>query len=113
MKTSEMIALLEENPKLRLISEGNHEISGKIIMSCDDRDFLTPEGINSNIRFLSLKRDWELIREPVPVWEAIKALCEGEKVHCELNGHQGYFLPNPNGHINMEELLEGKWYIND
>jgi len=127
MKTSEMIAMLEKNQKLELESE-------EYIFGCDPKngciifrrkDGRPTSGIN-NIRIAAScdnvfqPDDWQLVREPVPVWEAFKALLsEGKRIQCdvELKDYVYTFhLSSENltciSHkFDISWLKEGTWYI--
>jgi hypothetical protein len=113
MKTSEMIAMLEKNPKLKF----KRQCTGDIY-ELGEMAFLTVVGksyCSANIR---IDDDWTVVREPVPVWEAIKAFCDGKKVYCAFknwnNEEQRFYLKDSDGwafHGNL--LTEGDWYIED
>lgn len=128
MKTSEMIAMLEQNPKLKFKSQTGY------IASVNEFTGLFrwqhPQGttgISNNLRLLSIPGDiaddWTPCREPVPVWEAIKALLsEGKTVTCEYQPSVAFkkeiYRFNKNDmhiqHIFSTILLSaGVWYIED
>jgi len=80
-KTSEMIAMLEKNPKLKFINKNGYIVcsDGCFIKICDSYH-------------LSLQEDWQLVREPVPVWEAIKAFKEGKTISCSFIGKPEFII---------------------
>jgi len=109
MKTSQMIAMLEKNPKLSFKRKNKEDIY-KI---CDMGFLASIEGhsITPNLR---LDDDWQLIHEPVPVEIAIKALREGKRIKViTSNGHEYYLDPQDNECVSTHTLLTGRWYIED
>ena len=119
MKTSEMIAMLEKNPKLSFKRKNREDIY-KI---CDMGFLASIEGhsITPNLR---LDDDWQLIREPVPAWEAIKAYVEGKNISCAYEEGWEEYPKNKNEVIFTHKeyegvgftshlLLNGIWYIED
>ena len=107
MKTSEMIAMLEKNPKLSF--KGEEYVFNSI---------KSPEGVSFTLDFLLKDIDWQLIREPVPVWEAIKALTEGEIIKCEMNAFDWFYLSpekieRGGTEFDMSWIKKGKWYIKE
>lgn len=131
MKTSEMIAMLEKNPKLKFQYNTGSE-SG--VMSCIDGDIKLIEhnGKPANYsQYLILhsgymRQDWQLVREPVSWQEAIQAWIDGKEIEaCECEGCgnggscgvMGYIKSTPNDtslHANCRQQFKtAKWYIND
>lgn len=120
MKFSEAIAMLEKNPSLKFKSQshiiGVSPNSGFIEIKQADGE--PSSGLSHNVRLRDCAgckaNDWQLIREPVPVWEAVKALSEGETIEVVTpNGHEYIIDPQDNECISTHMLLKGKWYIND
>ena len=119
MKTSEMIAMLEKNPKLIYESHGSGLIRA-VVSSTGILDF---ENVIGGTRVDLKRNDWTLVREPVPVWEAIKALTEGKPVKCECQeccqavksvACTFYLLGLQSGlSLCSNGVLIGKWYIED
>lgn len=137
MRTSEMIAMLEKNPKLKFETlaygarrtfynnEGylRYDVyfpgSNKIM----DSDKMGG-GFNGNF---GINMDWQLVREPVPMWEALQAWAGGKTVKCSLSTtdketrhntgiYQGDapYLQDGNGlGISKDEITTGKWFIED
>lgn len=119
MKTSEMIAMLEDNPKLRFttcnngIKVGLNRYGSLVYLYPDDQ-------IVELTRYVMENTEWEIAREPVPVWEAIKAWTEGKEVvaHIRKDNHTGScFCLTPMFHekneIPIRFLSRGEWYINE
>jgi len=108
MQTWEMVKKLAENPKLRFKSKKDGSIISlyKDIMFWDGDLSLVPE--------LNVFEEWELISEPVPVWEAVKAICEGKIIYCECFKESGkvcrfneQLCPLPL----VGCITSGKWFI--
>ena len=110
MKTSEMIAMLEKNSKLRfkrsMYKQGiiyGVNIAGGI------------GAIDGTLGVISITDDWELVREPVPVWEAVKALYEGKKITCHKkgcgNGCAFDGEENRTEEMDYDCIATGTWYI--
>lgn len=123
MKTSEMIAMLEDNPKLKFRRETfdpvafitldvfGHLINGYtkepwniVLSSCDQ-----------------VIDNWQLVREPVPVWEAIKAVTEGKTAVCEYTQEYNpvvrafrFSKDDLKGFaFHADLIISGTWYIED
>ena len=121
MKTSEMIAMLEENPNLKFININNNGveiIDGILVypyynnhheLQKDDLFLIT-----QNILKLA---DWQLVREPVPWQEAIQAYIDGKEVECEckecsMHVHKKEYKCNVTmTGICKYGLKHGKWFI--
>jgi len=109
-----MIKMLTENPKLRFKRQ-----STESIYELGESEFLTVVGksyCSANIR---IDDEWTLVREPVPVWEAIKALTEGKVVECiadKCSGCdgkcKGCVFPGDRV-LSIEMVKTGTWYIGD
>ena len=110
MKTSEMIAMLEKNPKLTF---KNKDDSARV------NRLKNPSVSSFSLDFLLQDNDWELVPEPVPAWEAIKALCEGKKIewHSTDESKKSYYHPSDLTHfqrvIALEDFINGTWYIEE
>lgn len=116
MKTWEMIKMLTENPKLKFADpEGN-------IAMIDQFYVLRWQGqgngrpVNINIRH----ENWQLVPEPVPVWEAIKAYMEGKTVTCwckqkckKADGCEYSKTGSDPKDFCKAGILEGTWYIEE
>lgn len=123
MKTSEMIAMLEKDPSLKFTRSkctfgyggSLHLENGRLYGKSGDS---YPFVLDDRNRPMD---DWQIVREPVPVWDAIKALCEGKTVECEMvSGYGDNFYLRPEmldqsdpEFFHMSWIRKGKWYIND
>lgn len=109
MKTSEMIAMLEKNPDLQFKRKFNGEIYCLGAGGCVSK--IRGSYAAANMR---IDDDWQLVREPVPVWEAVKAFCEGKDIICEIE-EGGKFTLRANAKYTQsftkEFILNGTWYI--
>lgn len=126
MKTSEMFAMLEKNPKLTLVCrKGGNEyfMTTETVFSTYYKSYAKRDGqiithrsghFFGNINF---DDDWQLVREPVPGWEAIKALGEGKSIewHSDNDREILCFSKNdkPEWAVNLNIFFTGKWYINE
>ena len=111
MKTSEMIAALEENRELKFKSS-----LGGLKTVCYVNKFNEIEFTNLNQR-IRRDRDWQLVREPVTWQEAIQAWIDGKTIKCEYPANDAKiisstFYPSCLG-PSRENLITGTWYIID
>lgn len=107
MKTSQMIAMLEKNPGLKFIRECNREIYG-----LGEQGYLTRVANCCTTANIRIDDSWQLVREPVPVWEAIKAYVEGKRVYyLDTDGAQWYLRSGWN--LNIDRFNNGKWFIEE
>ena len=129
MKTSEMFAMLEKNPKLTFVCRnGDNEYfmtsetvfntyyksyakkNGQVITQRGEGDFF------GNINF---DDNWQVIREPVPSWEAIKALSEGKSIEWHSDNDREILCfskndkPESEWAVNLNIFFTGKWYVNE
>lgn len=127
MKFSEATAKLEENPKQKYEAIDHygdkHELSasgsGFLYYKKWGKDgvFLDPDKyggghFNGNIAIGSKEYNWQLVREPVPAWEAVKAFCEGKKVsYITPEGDEWQFAER--SLYDVDRFINSKWYIND
>ena len=118
MKTSEMIAMLEKNPELKFESKKGSSYSTNLTASSSLGTIdIMRDGIREWVS-VGIDRDWQLVREPVPVWEAIKALCEGKLIWVEMpDGTSERFPCNPYSDwcrkIGYKQITQGKWFIEE
>lgn len=132
-KTSEAIAMMEKNPKLEFacgdIKNGNYDklnnkrgylYWGRYVNHELMQEALSGYMFNGNVAF---HYEWELIQQPVPFMEAVKAYAEGKTMrcegtkwkvrtyeHCEFSSE----IKDTMGvAISPEEILEGTWYAED
>ena len=128
MKTSEMIAMLEENPKQK--HEHIDQFGDRHELSVNNSGYLCYKKWNKEGKLLdpnqysgghfngNMKMDfnWQPVREPVPVWEAVKALYEGKSITCD-GGECGQCVFSSDVGVvesmDYECIREGKWFIND
>lgn len=129
MKTSEMIAMLEENPKLKFetfdenlnirrrvwVTDSGYFKYGIIDQEGNEpRECYLPLGLAfwGNIHLFT---DWTLVRKPVPVWEAIKAWKEYGTIKCIHDGKEYVFGTTTafDSHIAWRLICYGTWYIED
>jgi len=107
MKTSQMIAMLEVNPNL--INKFKNKRTGNKMEGSYTIDYL-------------ITQEYELIREPVPALEAIKAWVDGKTVKCECEKcsdspdkckyeREKDEDPESADSICGQGILAGKWYI--
>lgn len=122
--TSEAIAMLEKNPKLRFESKIDEETcliwadsEGYILTKFDG----TYEGFDGNIK---VNTEWKLIQQqPVDFLTAVKAYSEGKTIRCERPhnfftfttcvGDALNFFESGNHILNCADVLEGTWYVED
>ena len=81
---------------------------------------------------IKLSDEWELVQQPIPFMEAVKAYSKGKTIRCEIDGvtaryttnkpydkcGYGYKLTADGSHddfygICTREILEGKWFVED
>lgn len=122
MKTSEMIAMLEKNPKLIFKSQNGY------IMGVDGRGLITwnrenssSSGVQGNLRLVETEMgkpdDWTLVPQPVPWQEALQARLDGKtvKVDCPDCGGDAdscVFEPTQDKEsVCFSALKEGTFYI--
>jgi len=116
MKTSEMIAMLEKNPKLRFRRKNWIYNNNDTYVSTNEHGMIKLFTSIGTLVFHINHNDWQLIREPVPAWEAIKALCEGKNIVCEQENGDKFTVRGREDYCHMiskEALQTGKWFIED
>ena len=128
--TSEAIAMLEKNPKL--VFEDEVRVCGDIgtgkrvrmwVNSCHE---IKIDGVSVGVRYgLNTNDEWELIQQPIPFMEAVKAYSEGKTIRCERRNMSFKFDPRGNiSKLNIFEtdngailscidVIEGTWYVED
>lgn len=126
-KTSEMIAMLEKNPKSELWFQVSPYSEKKTLYDkvCLVNGILCWGG-NPKLPFqISIGEydlNWWLVREPVPVWEAIKALSEGKSVTCKIINRLGHwekitfhpqYILQDHLVLTVKNLFRGTWYIEE
>jgi hypothetical protein len=79
---------------------------------------------------LNMFWEWELIQQPVPFIEAVKAYSEGKTIRCELQDRKHTYRPNEhtrlardygyefkgavlNVGVSTKEIIEGQWFIEE
>ena len=126
-KTSEAFAALEANPKIKL---ENHNRKKRTVISISPYGYFIANVFVDGVEVDPIKGAynffgnftpesvWTLVREPVPVWEAIKALTEGKAIQCEMTSGGSFWL-NPKDLevsaklFNLGWLKDGRWFIED
>lgn len=126
MKTWEMIKEISENKekkfknsmgnivglnktgRLSWLEKGNNNGDPLVFGSCD--------------AWPNLNIEWELVREPVDFMTAVKAFSEGKPVICESSSfgkrrynptHGHTLIDDKDSSISYQEIINGKWYIED
>ena len=117
MKTSEMIAMLEENPKLRFRRKNWIYNNNDVYVSTNEHGMIKLFNSIGTLVFYINHNDWQLVREPVPVWEAIKALVSDRQTIRGVNQY-GEFTITPDKLESSQQLaLRGlkdcSWFIGD
>lgn len=126
-KNSEVFKALEENNKLRFVSQDGIDERRELFVSDGGyflikyfkgnehvKDVPVRERFDGNI---GVHTTWKLIPREVTFMEAVKAFGEGETIRCETKVHADFrYSPirytNPStGQIPVWQILEGKWYI--
>ncbi len=121
MKTSEMIAMLEKNPKLRFTSGGEISTMEAICRSGNIELYHIPAELRYEFR---RDRDWQLVREPVTWQEALQAWIDGKEIEvCECAGcesikeHKCYMekqtIDGLVTRLCRQQFKTAKWYINE
>ena len=89
MKTSEMIAMLEKNPKLRFTRIDEPFGYGGAVSCVNGRLMGTDGQLYAFVlnRWNDAMTDWTLVREPVTWQEAIQAWIDGKTVKVECSKH--------------------------
>ena len=114
MKTSEMIAMLERNPKL--------EFRGKMWDDNDRRYFgVDAEGImrffpeNSGVLYADGEFWVEVTKQPesISAGVAIKALQDGKTIHCMIGSERFTYEPDSVYYIPYTNIKYGKWFIKE
>ena len=114
MKTSEMIAMLERNPKL--------EFRGKMWDDNDRRYFgVDAEGImrffpeNSGVLYVGGEFWVEVTKQPesISAGVAIKALQDGKTIHCMIGTERFTYEPDSVYYIPYTAIKYGKWFIEE
>ena len=123
MKTSEMIAMLENNPKLRFRRKGWDALEQQV--GVDEDNFVGlwyPDGRHLGVCLFTNQDDWELVRTPVTWQEAIQAWVDGKTIRieeCPGCSHGGHCLSRTTilkMHSELRVCLpafNGKWYIDE
>jgi hypothetical protein len=123
-----MIKMLGENPKLKFENwKGTQRtvvkigVYGFIVANVTVDSERKEESLPAYNFFgnFTPKSEWALVREPVPVWEAIKAWVEGKEIHCHCNdvpeckNNPCLFPQDDRDDVSMKCFKEGRFYIED
>jgi hypothetical protein len=124
-KTSEAIAMLEKNQKLRFVVSDDSLASGHKFLTVGALKRLecttTKFSLNNEV---FLDTEWELVQQPVSFMEAVKAYSEGKTIRCEINAEKYIYKPlgedcynavkdDENIAVSAKEILEGRWYVEE
>ncbi len=118
LKTWEVYKMALENPKAkfkRLAHKETFELNekGQLISIFSDAaktDYACPK----------IDEEWELVREPVDFMAAIKAYANGKRIRVVWSSDERIYgtkdkaypiLDNKGEGISVEEILDGKWFI--
>ena len=110
-KTSEMIAMLEENPKLKFKCVNTDSFFEVFVMN--KKIIIRKENGKTDNGFCTIDR-WQLIEEPkeVTFLEAVKAYNEGKKIRSVSGNNEfTYERKLSVGMVSMTEILNAKWFI--
>jgi len=132
LKTSEMFAMLEKNPKLTLVCrKGGNEyfMTTETVFSMYYKSYAKRDGqiithqAGHFFGNISFDDDWQIVREPVTWQEALQAMIEGKNVLCKCANCTGKIVlkTNPSsqcvypadGNICINAFKSGTWYIGD
>lgn len=116
-ETWEVMKMLSKNPKLIFETvETEYEHMTFFIDDCGCYA-LTEKGKKRNLESsgnLNPNDKWQLVREPVPAWEAIKAWKENlARIKCIFNGKEYFFDKDMilGTTIALGWICSGTWYI--
>jgi hypothetical protein len=119
-KTWEMYKMLTENKELKFkrVGDGMEVNFSKKIKNGKFADYYLHQ---SNGECPMLSDEWELIQQPIPFMEAVKAYSEGKTIRCELGMQTSTYPSNGipdcmvdkehNLAVSCREIMEGKWFI--
>jgi len=122
-KTWEVIKMLAENPELRFKCDryiiGSNSYGSIVHVkngACLDAGVFVV--LDASI---TSQTGWELIQQPIPFLEAVKAYSEGKTVYSEgtfryvyePNTKGDYFVDNDGDAPSVDEILKNKWYIGE
>lgn len=133
LKTWEMVKALTENPKLKFKSKTHIAYTEGSLLRLEYRFAgIKSSGANGNLRLLNANGfnadEWELVPEPVPFMEAVKAYVKGNMIECKYAGPDGEEQTSEYSKggayaqlcddfggtastICPEEILYGEWFI--
>jgi hypothetical protein len=126
-RTWEVLEALSKNPELKFVRKAVRCNENDVEILVDNGAVKTEFGHNPLLICNLLKWEWELIQQPVPFMEAVKAYSEGKTIRCECNcftapvvciytirGGNGAMFEDENNHVlTTGEILHGKWYIEE
>jgi hypothetical protein len=113
----------DRNLEFRRVSDGKK-------YRINDFDALLPDAVIKGETCcwhgIKLDDEWELIQQPIPFMEAVKAYSEGKTIRCERKSDFVSFKISGKGKSILEmleldcgatlscaDVLEGKWYVED
>jgi hypothetical protein len=115
-KTWEVIKMLEENPEQRF--RATSCTGAKVEMYVDSDRCSQPAiewtgNCQPMLTSTVMKYEWELIQQPIPFLEAVKAYSEGKTIRCERNGRiEGWLIPDMAKSVINEEKCWVKLFLN-
>jgi hypothetical protein len=123
-KTWEMVKMLTENPDMQFkkVSDGLIFKCGTKISNCKEVGRYISQASGE---CALLTDEWELVQQPIPFMEAVKAYSEGKTIRCEWEGRTNNWvsiykngslykdMKECDGPICAKEILNGKWYVED
>lgn len=113
MKTSEMIAMLEKDPKLKFRGKQWDDNDRRYFgVYTDGQMRFFPE--DSGVLYVG-SEFWEVIKQPeaVPAWVAIKRLQDGKTIHCMIGSERFTYEPDNVYSIPYTAIKYGKWFIKE
>lgn len=123
MKTWEVYKMALENPKAKFRSLAEGLDQGKIFKVSKSGVLVNDVMNGVGLCIPAVGSEWALIREPVDFMTAIKAYRDGRTITCEYTGFSktrkydpsisGVLKDDRNIGLSCQEILDGKWYIED
>jgi hypothetical protein len=127
-KTWEITKALTENPnhEFKRVSDGMIFRTSKQIENGKEvaryiSQITSPKGWADCV---TLSDEWELIQQPIPFMEAVKACSEGKTIYCTTKDGSSFTYAHRGGlygsleerdgsGLSANEILNGVWYVED